>query len=679
MTVSVTQEEPHFKKKSLPYLPVILLFSVLCSLFTQILLCSPNFQQQMNAPHSTPATVIDVDTFLPLENGYYSESGNGELTFSAPDYPISGIYLKFADIHYFTSSLAVYGYRTEDGVPQIETIRSTVSDSDYFYIPFPNALYDSIKIHLFHFREPLPERFVESREELYLISNPITDEVTLEHIVFGSELWSETEQALSSISVTTTLLVFTIYYFVFSWFVKHWNTSKQYLPFVVLFFVMLFFFSSKTLVGDDRILFVPQQEHSLFYYSYHRYQTWNSRFFIEIFPYFLVHSLSLWTIISSLLCVLICYCTSGYFSTTTFWKNLLIVSLFLCFPLNTFGEVGWIATTCNYLWVLSLSCYSFLIIAKDLRGEPYSKLFHFSTFIACLYATNQEQSCALLLGFYLVFFLYYLLKKKSVKILLPYFGITLFNLGNHLFSPATQSRYDSIISGFSHFSDYSLLNKSELGYLNTLMNIVSVFTLLPLILCSFVLFIAFLRILNEKDGISGKKVPSCLRPTLYLLFPLFVLCLFSPNFDLVYGLQQKFPAFPLLAKDFTMGGNFTLTPEIGSLFPIIMTTFFLVSFSLAILLTIKNKLTALFSLVLLCAGLASGVILGFSPSIFQFTTFRIFIFFGWGFALIALFLYEEILRDGTKKQIAFFHLGVSFLCLSQIYETIQLVINPFLG
>ena len=81
----------------------------------------------------------------------------------------------------------------------------------------------------------------------------------------------------------------------------------------------------------------------------------------------------------------------------TFFLMLVI----MLYPFGTFGVAGWYATTLNYVWPLALGLYGLSYITQVLSNGKISMIQQISYVVASLYAINQEQMCALFVGFIL--------------------------------------------------------------------------------------------------------------------------------------------------------------------------------------------------------------------------------------------------------------------------------------
>lgn len=673
MILTITKVPPKPTVVAPPKMKLLTIFilSFICSILTQISLYPPDYTGKINSSSTTPANFTPIQGHEPVENGYFFELGGGIITLDLPDSPISGLMFEFAEPVYYWYGVDLLFSKSIEGSSKLYTSRHYLHYSNFLYIDLDTDIYDSMQINIFNPRD-WEDINLRSVVNPYLNVVWQADELTLHDIYFFNDTWTRYEQELSSITPLMSLCYFVLFFAFFVLVVKDFERIKIYLPFYLLFFLLLTFFSNQVLTQDDLILFYPiREQQNLIEYSISRFQTWNSRFIIEVFPYYLVHYWTLWALLSSLLSVLVCYSLSEFLKPVTFWKNMLISTLFLSFPLLNYGQIGWVASTCNYLWALSFGLYTFLLVAKDLRNEKVSKLFYGSTLLSCLYAANHEQTAALLLGFYIVFYSYYAIIKKSIKYLTPHLLITLGSLAIHLFAPANQIRMSSVTDIFyPEFSNFTVFSKLELGYNVSLHHFINYYMeVVGLVIC-FVIALFFIRLVQNKSSFSLHPLPYYTRPILYTLFPLFLFTYGSTTFNLFINLMAKMPAFSSLDATISRTGSSLDPSNVGSFFPIITATFFFLSLLIAVVSSFRNKLTGLFAGILLIAGLASRIILGFS-SVIWITHEATYLYFCFSFLGASLLLYQEIVKESSKKQLHCLHFCIFLLFLSKVYESFQ--------
>lgn len=417
------------------------------------------------------------------------------------------------------------------------------------------------------------------------------------------------------------------------------NLNKPQWLFITLtaFLIACFILNLKiqlTGFGDDDFLFydplMNKFNGDILAFLVNRYQTWSSRTVIEIFTLLSVRYHLFWRICNSLIMFLAISLPPFLLKKNNEVRTsdiLISGGLFFTMPLTFFNETGWIATTTNYLWVYSLGLLSLYPIAKYLHDEKVNQPTYLISWLAALYACNQEQMCALLLGFYLVFLGYLLIKKRRIKILLPFFVINFLSLFYVLSANGNDIRYEKEVANwFPDFENLTLFRKFELGFSSTVRHLffdkqitILLFSLLLVIFVSY-----YLRL---------KKKPMII--SLFGFIPLIVSIVFGFNdlwnFSFVTKILLMFNGYGTV---FNIANPATWTADI-----VLAITF------LAVLITVlylqRFTIQGGFSIILLLAGLASRMLMAFSPTIWASAT-RTYIFTYGIFILITLSLFESL-------------------------------------
>ena len=140
-------------------------------------------------------------------------------------------------------------------------------------------------------------------------------------------------------------------------------SKSIYIPFIVLGIVIAILHFQITKIYDDLIFSAVLDDGTkIFEYLSSRYNGWTSRLVIEFFLVVLSNentSLVIWKIIDILMFELLAYSTYKIFIKDVKDNNkklcltwILILAI-LAFPYTLLCEAGYIATTTNYLWVLT--------------------------------------------------------------------------------------------------------------------------------------------------------------------------------------------------------------------------------------------------------------------------------------------------------------------------------------
>lgn len=649
------------------------IISILSSFMMQLIWNEVDYQGYIEK-YGTVNPLTPVVHYSPLEDGGYFLGVGSMCLLDVSDVTARGVMLEFLEPTDFIYGIDIlYEYQAEDGQVKKGIISEYFHQCEnYLYYPLPSFEINELEINIYIPEEMLTKLNVTASEHTDLPQLPtrVPDkDLYLKNIYSFSEEWTQASKQLTKIHAVDTLLFALLSMALIHSYI-YWMDKKQlqlqlFLPFIVLFVLLQVIFMGKHIQGDDYWLFLElKEQYNLWEYSVMRYQIWNSRFFVELFPYLLNDQWALWSVLTGLMAVLLCYCFAQICKPLSFVKNLIIATLFLSYPLNDFLEVGWIATSCNYLWVVALLVYCFYVVYRMGSGEKLRKGEYIISYIACLYATNQEQGAALAVGFYTVFSMYFLWKKIALKPLFPYYMITILNFVNHLVCPANAVRYDKNIPlFFPNFEEVSLLTKLEMGYSSSLTHIFSYNTLLVECCLYLIILVAIKRAATiGKNGIAINEdakvqVQKSIHPLLYIIFPLMVIHSFNIlRGNAVVGLEPVRYFEEMMTQTGTNPNLF----QLETCYPIFVLTFAFVGVLLAVYLSIEDKMIGLFADVVLCAGLCSRIILAFSPLVW-IMDLRTYLFFYFAFAFVALLLFGELekLCNNQEKKI----ISVTCVCL----------------
>ena len=348
--------------------------------------------------------------------------------------------------------------------------------------------------------------------------------------------------------------------------------------YLILFVFMVIRHASVKLGVADDVWFLEQSKMGLINYTQMRIQTWTSRNIIELVMLVLLN-INKWAWI------------------ITFFLMLVI----MLFPFGTFGMAGWYATTLNYVWPLALGLYGLSYITQVLSNEKISMIQQISYVVASLYAINQEQMCALFVGFYALFMIYSLVKHKKVPILAYIILVLSFiMLGYHALCPGNELRKVAEMNAYyPAFYGFKLMDKLLLGVLST----IAIGSLQPAYII-FVWNIMLIYIIYKNTKNKGQYILIGL-----MTFVTFVVSV-SDRYCNHRGFYQIFNVF----NDYTkviehISLNMNVCLIILYFICILLISFYVIKINLG------NK-TMFLSFIIICAAFCSRVVLGFSPSIF---------------------------------------------------------------
>lgn len=377
-------------------------------------------------------------------------------------------------------------------------------------------------------------------------------------------------------------------------------------------------------------------EHTITGFVQKRYFTWSSRVIIEfILCLTLKTSKYLWILLEALMVTIVGYSISKIFvKDNKKANNSILISMILIYPYTIMHQAGWAATTINYMWPLAMCLFALIPIKKIWYNEKI-KFFEYPLYTAALlFAGNHEQASSLLVCFYILFTIIMIIRDKKVK---PYMIIqSILALSSIIFiltCPGNYIRQEEEMRRFIDFGMLTFLDKFVLGFTSTFGQIIAnqniVYTLLTSLLAIYVFS-------NYKEKLY--RVISLVPVVSMLVFGHLSSITFEmfPNLEIFYEL--------LTTKDVLL--TVANCNKIYYTFPIIFTfaNFICIGMSL-LLLTKKYKNNIVFLIYL--AGLASRVIMGFSPTVFVSKT-RTMIFFDFAMIIMSFLIWQQLNNKKTK-------------------------------
>ena len=194
--------------------------------------------------------------------------------------------------------------------------------------------------------------------------------------------------------------------------------KKQFIsniPYYVLFFILLFIHIQLNVsTGDDVNFAIRAKSMTFTDFNIYKYYNWSSRQLIESVLYFIsVHS-HVWMLLNSLVITIIAKLIEAIFCNHTIKMKILCCIGTLIYPLIDMSSAGWMATTINYYWPLG----AILINLYYLKANNFIKLKWYEyiiSSIALLFAANQEQGFAILLGTYFFYIIYCFINKRKIS------------------------------------------------------------------------------------------------------------------------------------------------------------------------------------------------------------------------------------------------------------------------
>lgn len=401
---------------------------------------------------------------------------------------------------------------------------------------------------------------------------------------------------------------------------------KEYFPFLITALVAVVWHVTLTVaVGDDLVYFKTLLDgRSIWEILAHRYQTWSSRLALEFVLIPIVHHTFLWRVLDVVIYasipVMLCKLIDA--KGTLRWY---VTAFVLLYPFSDMMSAGWISTTTNYLWPLWCIFFLGVLLKKMLQGERIRWWEAAAGILACVYGSSQEQVAVILLLLFVLSILY-LWKEKRYK--LPYLyilsGIDIASLAAILLCPGNAIRKAQEIEGrMPEFAEFTFGEKLYMGLVNVERIFIADLNNVFLIVVVTLALLVYLKTRDyRKTLLSGV-------PALVLLGQS-VIRMSHVRFANIFVIPEQ-------ATDWNFKSPETYLP-----------LFFLLVCILGILYALyqlmKEDMARYFGTVLLLGcGLASGVVMGFSPTIYA-SADRPYIY------LYFILLYVCLSRIGAMRQ-----------------------------
>lgn len=559
----------------------------------------------------------DWDKLEVSGTGFLSESGSGSFYFQDIPQTGTGILLVFQEETPFPLEIRLTASTSQgEQVSQRLALQAT---SNFLYLPLESDISGTVTLTL---TNKTTSRMLGYRPASLRLGAEEARQFQVAEIFLLESDISPSQLKQWQFSLPASLGLFLLFFSLCYFGTRFPNYGQVLLPYAILFLYFYLKLHQIDRTGDDAVLFFHMKDsYNLLEYSIMRYQDWNGRFLIEIFPYYLVHHLKLWAALNSAMVLLLAYSFSAMFPKLSEKSPWIFPLVCLFFPMDTVSDVGWVATSTNYLWVMVAVVYSLLPVAKFFRGKTCSGWLFGTSLFATLYGANHEQSAAVLLGFYLVFFAYALWKKTCCHQFLPHFFLVVASLLSHLLCPGNLVRSETDLTyQFPEMIHYSFWDKLALGFTSTMSNF---FTLAPSYWLMFLCLLCGTALWNLAK--SRKSSPQ--KPETYELALIFGLV------PLVYSLWQNF-----FSTSLKIGTNLQLALYLILVFSLISAIFYI----------FQDKSLGFLAVIVFLAGFASRIIIGFSPGV-KYGGGRTYIFcFGAVMFLIFLLL-EVILAQRSEK------------------------------
>ncbi|MCC8137021.1 MAG: DUF6056 family protein [Clostridiales bacterium] len=256
---------------------------------------------------------------------------------------------------------------------------------------------------------------------------------------------------------------------------KKENKNRMYWGAVALYFLILIVVHSRIVTGtnDDAWFAAVLDRYDLLSYLRVRYMTWTSRLPTEALLVYLTRWPSwIWKGLN------ICFFMLLVYELAAIWgedeetqpKAQLFFAVFLfLLPVQMHNGAGWITTTMNYLWPVTLGFLPLILLRKWETGKRICSYEYPVCAIGCFLGSFQEQTAAVLF----VLFLLYAIGRRIQRQKMPLFGymLCLITFGVLVFTltcPGNAARSAAETqTWFPEFASYTIGEKILTGFLRT--------------------------------------------------------------------------------------------------------------------------------------------------------------------------------------------------------------------
>ena len=204
-------------------------------------------------------------------------------------------------------------------------------------------------------------------------------------------------------------------------------------------------------------------------FNIYKYYNWSSRQLIESVLYFIsVHS-HVWMLLNSLVITMIAKLIEAIFCNHTIKMKILCCIGTLIYPLIDMSSAGWMATTINYYWPLGAILINLYYLKKANNLIKLKWYEYIISSIALLFAANQEQGFAILLGTYFFYIIYCFINKRKISFFVILNIVLIIASGTYIFTcPGNWVRKKQEVKNwFPDFGTLSFFRKIEIGISST--------------------------------------------------------------------------------------------------------------------------------------------------------------------------------------------------------------------
>lgn len=394
------------------------------------------------------------------------------------------------------------------------------------------------------------------------------------------------------------------------------NKGKAFIDYITRKEFLALWIFAAVLVVYHIIMREPEASDAMWFFRYQldsftmkdylvtRYETWSSRLLIEAVLVLVSRNMFLWKILDSICWVFLAWGLIWLFPEKYREKvSYLVVGCLLIYPMWDLRTAGWIATSVNYTWPLAFGVFSLHGTVRAFFKQKTPAYLWPLYAVAALYGANMEQMAAILLTANLCVVVYCIIEKTSIRI----YGTALMGMviaaAEFVFiltCPGNGARKNQeTINWMPNFGSFHLLDKVDMGFSDTMHHLIASGNLIYLCYVSLLAVFVFLKTKDVKYRLAA---------------------LFPPALNLcMLGFQDMFntyfPEFYKLMKNNTMirGNNYQAA---ANYLPTVLYLALIGCMLMSIMVVCESWLELAGQGILLALGLASRVIMGFTPTIY---------------------------------------------------------------
>lgn len=417
--------------------------------------------------------------------------------------------------------------------------------------------------------------------------------------------------------------------------IKKYKNYLFLLPFLFLFLILLDWHYSIGLSADDLFFYTIPQESDIISFVTERYDIWSSRTLIE---YVLCHILQLplilWWYLDSLIFTFIGILTFKLIDgkNKIFYATLSCV-LCLSFIFSSYyalSSAGFITTSINYAWPLFSGLLAIYILknytAND-TGKIKRILAYIISVLCLLFAVNNEQLAVILLGLFVLYYLFNYKTEINKKCYL--IGLSaVIGIINTIICPGVPKRFISELKWFHDYLQLNLLNKLNIGLSSIINRCVTWCDLTTLILLGIIAVSVYLLTKNKKKAMIS-LIPFIIASGFWIL-----------------TLTDNLMLLQIMNANITRYGYVPISLK-RMILSLTIYGIFIMTFLYGLYIIYKNQKSVLWPVYsIMFVGFASTIMFGFTPSIPSME--RMYIFFYYGNMLAILIFIKQIIEKRIK-------------------------------